>query len=71
MTRINPEVLDRAMERTGSTSYEQLGQVFLTKTGTTLRNWRDGKTAPDLASLMKLQKLTGYSLDQMVIKEAA
>ena len=41
---INPEALDKAKEITGARSDEQLGQMFLDRTGSTVRNWRAGKT---------------------------
>ena len=42
--RLDPAVLDRAKQVTSATSDEQLGQQFLTKTGSTVRNYRIGKT---------------------------
>lgn len=66
MVRLNPKVLDRAIELTGSRSDDQLGQAFLNLTGMTLRNYRSGKSTPSIATLMRLKKITGMPLDQMV-----
>ncbi|WP_156802513.1 hypothetical protein [Corynebacterium lubricantis] len=59
-------MLDKAKQLTGCTSDEQLGQRHLNKSGSTLRNWRSGKTAPDIASLMMLRRLSGISIEEMM-----
>ena len=66
MIRLNPEVLDRATEVTGSRSDDQLGQAFLNLTGATIRNYRAGRFSPSIATLMRLKQLTGIPLDRMV-----
>ena len=63
---INPEALDKAKEITGARSDEQLGQMFLDRTGSTIRNWRAGKTSPDLETVAKIQRLTGWSFDRIL-----
>ncbi|WP_312715528.1 hypothetical protein [Corynebacterium flavescens] len=68
MIRLNPEILDRAVELTGSRSDDQLGQAFLNLTGTTIRNYRAGKSMPTVVTLARLKKITGIPLDQMVIE---
>lgn len=65
MIRLNPEVLDKAIEVTGSRSDDQLGQAFLDLTGATIRSYRAGRSAPSLATLMKLKRITGIPLDRM------
>lgn len=64
--QINPQALDKAREITGATSDEQLGQLFLDRTGSTIRNWRAGKSSPDLETVAKIQRLTGWSFDQIL-----
>lgn len=64
--QINPQALDKAREITGATSDEQLGQLFLDRTGSTVRNWRAGKSSPDLETVAKIQRLTGWSFDQIL-----
>ncbi|QQB45327.1 hypothetical protein I6I10_06840 [Corynebacterium glucuronolyticum] len=64
--RLRADVLDEAIEITGAKSDDQLGQAFLDRTGQTVRNWRFGKTAPDLASVAKLQRITGRAFEDMV-----
>lgn len=70
MIRLNPAVLDKAIELTGSRSDDQLGQAFLNLTGTTIRNYRAGKSAPSIVTLMRLKQLTGIPLDRMVMEVA-
>ncbi|MGV0351641.1 hypothetical protein ACUY2G_12150 [Corynebacterium guaraldiae] len=70
MIRLNPAVLDKAIELTGSRSDDQLGQAFLNLTGATIRNYRAGKSAPSIATLMRLKQLTGIPLDRMVMEVA-
>ena len=64
--QINPQALDKAREITGATSDEQLGQLFLDRTGSTVRNWRAGKSSPDLETVAKIQRLTGWSFDEIL-----
>lgn len=66
MIRINPHVLDKAVELTGSRSDDQLGQAFLNLTGTTIRNYRTGRSLPTIVTMMRLKQITGIPLDQMV-----
>lgn len=65
--QINPKALDKAKEITGARSDEQLGQMFLDRTGSTVRNWRTRKTSPDLETVAKIQRLTGWSFDRILI----
>lgn len=64
--QINPLALDRAKEITGARSDEQLGQLFLDRSGASVRNWRAGRTAPDLETVAKLQRLTAWSYDEIL-----
>jgi len=66
MIRLNPAVLDKAIELTGARSDDQLGQAFLNLTGATIRNYRAGKSAPNIVTLMRLKQITGIPLDRMV-----
>lgn len=68
--RINPDVLDAARHIDGLTSDEQLGGA-IGKTGHTIRSWRSGKTAPNIAALMRLKQITGWPLDRMVVSADA
>lgn len=70
MIRINPHVLDKAVELTGSRSDDQLGQAFLDLTGTTIRNYRAGRSLPTIVTMMRLKQITGIPLDQMVTETA-
>ena len=70
MIRLNPAVLDKAIELTGARSDDQLGQAFLNLTGATIRNYRAGKSAPSIVTLMRLKQLTGIPLDRMVMEVA-
>ncbi|MBC3186395.1 transcriptional regulator [Corynebacterium sp. zg-331] len=69
--RLDPTVLDHAKAASGARSDEQLGQMFLYKTGETVRKWRRGATNPDVVSLMRLKNITGRPLDTMMIHESA
>lgn len=69
--RLDPTVLDMARNHVGARSDEALGQQFLSKTGVTVRNWRSGRTVPDIRSLMVLRDLTGRPLDTMIIHASA
>lgn len=62
---LDPSVLDLAMEKTGCTSDEQLGQKFLGKSGATVRNWRKGKSTPDITVCMILRKITHLPIEEM------
>lgn len=64
--RLDPAVLDAARRIDGLTSDEQLGAA-LGKTGHTVRSWRSGVTAPNIAALMRLKQITGWPLDRMVV----
>lgn len=64
---LNPEALDKALQVTGSRSVDHLAQTFLGKTGATVRRWVKGQSAPDLVSIVRLQKLTGLRFDQLII----
>ncbi len=66
--RLRPEVLDKARANTGAESDEQLRQNYLRKTGSTVRNLRSGKTVPDVAGLMKLHKLTGIAMEDILFE---
>lgn len=67
--RLNPKILDRAKELTGSRSDDQLGQAFLNLTGATIRNYRNGKSLPTVVTLARLRELTGMPMDQMILME--
>jgi hypothetical protein len=64
--RLNAEVLDKARAAHGFTSDEQLA-VHIGMSGAALRNLRNGRSAPSVATLVKLRTLTGQPLDSMVI----
>lgn len=66
--RINPQVIEDAMERTGSSSLDELGWKFLGKTGNTVRNYYHGKSTPSVRTLMVLKRITGRSLDDMILE---
>lgn len=68
--RLDPQVLDLAKEVTGVAGDEELGQKHLSKTGSTVRNYRTGKTTPPIGVLMILRNLTGRPLDQMFLPVA-
>lgn len=67
--RIDPKVLEEAMDKTGSNSLDELGWKFLGKTGTTIRNYHNGKSTPSVATLMILKRITGRPLDDMILTE--
>ena len=69
--RLNSKVLDRAKELTGSRSDDQLGLAFLNLTGATIRNYRAGRSAPSVVTLMRLKEITGMPLDQMRSQDEA
>lgn len=63
--RLNQEVVDKALELTGAKSEIQLAYGFLFISDGTLRNYLNGKTSPNLATLMRLKNITGIPLDRM------
>ncbi len=67
--RLDPTIIDIAMECTECASLDEFGWNYLNKSGTTARNYRDGKTIPTIPTLMILKRLTGYPLDQMIIQD--
>lgn len=69
--RLDPEVLDVAIAKTGCAGDEELGQVYLRKSGGTVRNYRKGATNPSVEVLMTLRKLTGCPLDEMFLAQRA
>lgn len=69
MIRFNTEVIDKARELTGSRSDDQLGQAFLNLTGSTIRNYRAGRSLPTIVTLARLKEITGIPLDRMVITD--
>lgn len=60
--KLDPIVLDKAKEITGARSDNHLGVTFLNRTGTTVKNWRSGKTLPDVLTLYELHALTGETV---------
>lgn len=69
--RLDPEVIEDAMQRTGSRSVDELGWKFLNKTGTTVRNYVSGKSMPTIPTLMILKRITNKRLDEMIIETHA
>lgn len=69
--RLDPKVIDLAMQRTECASLDEFGWKYLNKSGTTARNYRDGKTIPNIPTLMILKRLTGYTIDQMILQDQA
>lgn len=67
MYRLNPEALDQARQIHGFTSDEKLAAELET-TGTTVRNWRHGRTSPSIGALMRLYKLTQLPMEDLVIE---
>lgn len=63
--RVRSEVFEAACRNTGATTDEELA-VFLRRSVATVRNWRAGRSAPDVAGLMRLLKLTGIPLESLV-----
>lgn len=66
--RINPQVINEAMERTECSSFDELGWKFLGKSGTTVRNYYSGKSTPSVRTLMVLKRITGRALDDMILE---
>lgn len=64
--RLRREVIAEAMKKTECTSIDELGWKFLGKSGTTLRNYRDGKSVPAIGTLMILRRITRIPLDDMI-----
>ena len=69
--KLDPIVLDKAKEITGARSDNHLGVTFLNRTGTTVKNWRSGKTLPDVLTLYELHALTGIAIESMCVDDAA
>lgn len=59
------------MDKTGSNTLDELGWKFLGKTGTTVRNYHNGKSTPSVATLMVLKRITGRPLDDMILTDSA
>lgn len=70
MIRLNPAVLDRARELKGFTSDEQLA-VELGMSGATIRNLRHGRTAPTIATALKIGRLAGVPLEGFLVDNTA
>lgn len=68
MYRLDPTVLDDARRIEGLTSDEQLGHR-IGKTGATVRNLRKGRTTPSVEVLMRLLKITGRPMENMILRE--
>lgn len=66
--RLDPDVLKDAIERTGCRSLDEFGWKFLNMSGTTVKNYRDGKSVPRVPALMILKRITHRSLDSMIIE---
>lgn len=66
MVRLDPHVLDVAREKNGFTSDEKLG-AELGVSGTTIRNWRSGRSNPDLINFAQLSKVSGIPMSRMLI----
>lgn len=64
--RLRKEVIDKAMRVTGAKTETQLSVSFLERSGATIRNWKTGNTLPDAVSLMRLHKLTGVPIEEML-----
>ena len=69
--RLDPAVVTEAMENTECYSIDEFSWKYLNKSGTTLRNYRDGKTVPPVTVLMVLKKITHRPLDNMIIEDSA
>ncbi|MDK8637504.1 hypothetical protein QP866_06645 [Corynebacterium imitans] len=67
--RLRPSVLDAASEMTGAETDDELAHE-LRRSVSTVRNWRSGRTAPDVAGLMQLVKLTGIPVGEMLSETA-
>jgi len=67
LIRIDPTVLDDARRICGLTSDEQLG-VQIGRTGATVRSLRKGLTSSSITDLMELKRITGRTLDNLVIQ---
>lgn len=67
MMRLDPTVIDEAVEATGARNVDQLGWACLDKSGTTVRNYISGKTVPPVPVLAKLRQITGRTLDSMIL----
>ena len=67
--RLDPQVIEQAMQVTGTTSLDEFGWKYLNKSGQTIRNYLTGRTSPNAEGLMILKRLTGWQLDQMILAE--
>ncbi|CAB0895547.1 hypothetical protein FRC0418_00610 [Corynebacterium diphtheriae] len=68
--RLDPKVIEEAMLKTECSSADEFGWKYIGKSGTTVRNYLSGKSIPTLRTAMVLKRITGRTLDQMVIEEA-
>ena len=68
--RIDPTVIHEAIDKTGCSSPDEFGWKFIGKSGTTVRNYLNGKTVPAVTTLMVVKKITGRALDDMILTEA-
>lgn len=69
MIRINPAVLNRARELKGFTSDEQLA-VELGMSGAAIRNLRHGRTAPTIATALKIARFAGVPIEGLLVETA-
>lgn len=67
--RLDPQVIEQAMQATGTTSLDEFGWKYLNKSGQTIRNYLNGKTTPNAEGLMVLKQLTGWQLGEMILVE--
>ena len=67
--RLDPSALDDARALHGFTSDERLAAA-LDMSGTAIRNLRHGRTSPSVATLVRLRRLTGRTLDGLVVETA-
>lgn len=65
---LNPAVIDDARRKGGFTSDDKLA-ASIDSTGTTLRSLRKGRRVPSVPTLMKLRRISGWSLDDMIIEK--
>lgn len=65
--RLDATVLDIALQATGARGDEALGQIYLGRTGSTVRSYRRGETVPPISVLVRLRHLTGWPIDRMII----
>lgn len=67
--RVDPTVFQEALDKTGCSSIDEFGWKFIDKSGTTARSYRDGKTMPGIPTLMILKRITGRSIDSMILSD--